>query len=106
TVTLDLKVMLAPGNYLLRLHCSPDFDQPEYGRHEDRTVQLTLRSGEDQRRVRINSAETITLQFSTDVELHTLPVTISVDEMHDVPPPAGGSFGIKIYSISIDLDES
>lgn len=104
TVTLDLEVMLAPGRYLLRLHCSPDFDQPEYGRHADRTVQLTLRSGEDQRRVRINSADTITLPFSTDVELHTLPVTISVDKMHKAPPPAGGEFGIKIYSISIDLE--
>jgi hypothetical protein len=103
TVNLNLKVMLAPGKYLLRLHCSPDFDQPEHGRYKDRTVQLTLRSGEDQRRVRLSSAETVTLLFSTDVELHTLPVTISVDNMHEVPPPAGGSFGVKIYSISIDL---
>lgn len=102
TVNLDLKVNLAPGKYLLRLHCSPDFDQPEYGRYKNRAVQLTLRSGEPQRRVRLDSADTITLLFSTDVELQTLPVTITVDKMHNVPPPAGGSFGIKIYSIRID----
>lgn len=102
TVTLNLKVMLAPGKYLLKLHCSPDFDQPEYGRHKERNVQVTLRSGEDQRRVNLSSAQTITLLFSTDVELHSLPVTISVDQMHDVPPPGGGSFGLKIYSLRID----
>jgi len=102
TVSLNLKVTLAPGRYLLRLHCSPDYEQPEYGRFYDRTVQLVLRSGEDQRKVRLDSAETVTLAFSTDVELHTLPVTISVDNMQHVPAPAGGSFGVKIYSLSID----
>lgn len=105
SVTLDLKVTLSPGKYLLRLHCSPDFDQPEYGRYANRSVKLTLRSGADQRRVHLDSADTVTLLFSTDVELHTLPVTISVDKMHNVPPPAGGSFGIKIYSIRIDQPE-
>lgn len=105
SVTLQLDVTLAPGRYLLRLHCSPDFDQPEYGRYKDRTVQLTLRSGEDQRnKIKLESAQTITLPFSTDVELHSLPVTITVDKMHKVPPPAGGSFGVKIYSISIDQE--
>src|SRR5690606_22643432 len=58
-VTLDLPVTLAPGKYLLRLHCSPDFDQPEYGRYKDRQVQLTLRSGGDSRQVPLKSAETI-----------------------------------------------
>lgn len=102
-VSLDLPVTLAPGKYLLRLHCSPDFDQPEYGRYKDRTVQLELRSGEG-RRVTLENAQTVTLAFSTDVELSTLPVTIIVDKMHEVPSPAGGTFGIKIYSISIDQE--
>lgn len=102
TANLDLDVTLAPGHYLLKLHCAPDFDQPEYGRYTDRSIKLTLRSGEDQRWVRLDGAETVTLAFSTEQELHKLPVTISVDKMHDVPPPAGGSFGVKIYSLSID----
>ncbi len=104
SVTLQLDVTLAPGRYLLRLHCSPDFDQPEYGRYKDRTVELTLRSGEDQRKVTLENAQTITLAFSTDVELHSLPVTIAVDKMYNVPSPAGGSFGVKIYSLSIDQE--
>lgn len=103
-VTLDLPVTLAPGKYLLRLHCSPDFDQPEYGRYKDRQVQLTLRSGGDSRQVPLKSAETITLPFSTDVELSSLPLTIMVDQMHEVPSPAPGSYGIKIYSIAIDQE--
>lgn len=104
SVTLDLDVTLAPGKYLLRLHCSPDFDQPEYGRYKDRTVQLLLRSGEAQRKVTLENAQTVTLAFSTDVELHSLPVTIAVDKMHTVSGPSGGSFGVKIYSLSIDQE--
>lgn len=103
-VSLDLPVTLAPGKYLLRLHCTPDFDQPEYGRYKDRTVQLELRSGEDRRRVPLENAQTVALPFSTDVELMSLPVTISVDQMHEVPSPSPGQYGIKIYSISIDQE--
>ncbi len=104
SVTLQLDVTLAPGRYMLRLHCSPEFDQPQYNRYKDRSVELTLRSGEDKRKVKIDTAQTITLPFSTEVELHSLPVTIAVDKMHNVPPPAGGSFGVKIYSLSIDQE--
>jgi len=104
SATLELKVTLAPGNYLLRLHCSPEFDQPEYGRYKDRSVQLELRAGEDRRKVQLDHAQTVNLAFSTDVELDRLRVTISVDKMHEVPPPSPGSYGLKIYSISIDQD--
>ncbi len=104
TAMLELPVTLAPGNYLLRLHCSPDFDQPEFGRYKDRKVSLTLRTGEDQRQVLLENAQTINVPFTTDVELQRLPISISVDKMHEIAPPAGGSFGVKIYSISIDQD--
>lgn len=102
TVQMELPVRLSPGHYTLKLHCSPEFDQPEYGRYKNRTVELTLRAGEDMRKVKLEHAETVTLSFTTDVELDRLRVTIAVDQMYDVPPPAGGSFGVKIYSIAVD----
>lgn len=102
TVNLNLPVTLAPGSYTIRLHCSPVFDQPEYGRHAERTVNLTMRSGEDKRQTTISQAEIISLAFTTEVELDRLPLTITTDPMHRVPPPSPGTYGIKIYSISVD----
>lgn len=101
-VELTLPVRLAPGNYLLKLHCSPDFEQAEFGRYQKREVNVEVRAGEDRRKVHVDKAQTIHLPFTTDVELDKLRVTISVDKMHNVPPPSPGSYGIKIYSIAID----
>lgn len=106
-VELQLPVTLQPGNYVLRLHASPVFDPPialmAAGRRpeESRSVELTLRAFE-QRRLRLDQEETLSINFSTDVELRTVPVHIEVSPMVRLNQPERLNFGLKIYSIAID----
>lgn len=99
---LSLKVNLAPASYLLRLHCSPKFDQPEFDRHIDRSVRVTLRTGEEKRELVITGETTLNLTFTADTELTKLPVHIEVSPMLKLKSPRRESYGIKIYSISVD----
>ncbi len=106
-VDLQLPVALQPGNYVLRLHASPVFDPPvalmATGRRADeaRSLELTLRAFE-QRRLRLDKEDTISISFSTDVELRTVPVHIEVSPMVRLGQPERLNFGLKIYSIAID----
>lgn len=101
-VDLNLTVTLAPGFYIVKLHCSPEFKQPEYGRHVDRAVSVEIVTGADRKKVQLTQESTIRLTTSTDNELRNLKISIHTDPMLKIPPPDGGTFGIKIYSIAID----
>lgn len=100
---MDLTVTLAPGNYVLKLHCSPDVDLPEHNLLFDRKVQLELRSGERAKRVALEKEMTIQLPFDTDVELQKLPLHLDCNPLLELDYPRKLALGIKIYSISIDL---
>lgn len=105
-VTLDLTVTLAPGYYVIRVHCSPTFEQPEYDREIQRVVNVELMSGADRRKSTIQGETTLKLSTSTDTELKHLHLSIDTDPMVSVPAPAGGKFGLKVYSIAIDQADS
>lgn len=107
-VDLQLGVTLYPGHYVLRLHASPEFDPPAALLAGDgspvevqREVELTLRAFE-QRRLRLKDEETISIYFSTDVEVSTVPVHLKVDPMVTLRQPERRDFGLKIYSIAIE----
>lgn len=105
-VTLDLPVNLVPGQYILKLHAASDFEQPSEGRFIRRSVGVELRTGEDRRKVTLDKPTVIALRFNTDVDLKELSVVITADQPLEVSYPNGGTFGIKVYSISIDQVES
>lgn len=99
---LSLNVMLARGNYILKLNCSPKFSRPEEGIEiNDRTVTVELRTGEQRKKQPIKDEAVVKLPFSvdTDMEVRKLPVHIQVSPVLRV---GRETFGIKIYSISID----
>lgn len=104
---LSLSVSLQPGSYLLKLHCSPVFDQIELGKSvEDYggrpAATVTLRTGEQMVRPQIKEETVISRPFTTETELRYLPVHIEVTPMIKASEPRPMNFGIKIYSISID----
>lgn len=102
TIKMDLPVRLAPGAYDLRLHCSSHFEQPEFHRDIKRQVQIELRTAEARRKNTVSDKQIISVEFTTDTELESLPIQISVDPMLKLPYPSPGTYGIKIYSISIE----
>jgi hypothetical protein len=99
---LELPVSLTPGNYILKLHCSPRFEQPEYNRDYERTVELGIRTGEERKKLSLDKETVVRVPFTTDREKRTLPVHIEVSPVQKIDRPRHMTFGIKIYSISID----
>lgn len=105
-VDLNLTVTLAPGYYVIRLHCAPTFEQPEYDREIQRVVNVEMLSGADRRKSVVQEETTLKLSTSTDTELKRLHLSIDTDPMVTVPAPAPGKYGLKIYSIAIDQAEN
>ena len=99
---LKLPVTLSPGNYVLRLHCSPNFEQPEYNRSYQRSLNLQIWIGEERKKIKLDKELTVKLPFTTDIELRQLPVHIDISPELNVPDPKGGTFGLKIFSIAVD----
>lgn len=99
---LRLPVTLAPGTYLLRVHCSPKFEQPEYGKERSRKVSVTVRTGEEKRKQTVEKETTIKVTFSVEAEMKMLPVHISASPLYESKLPRPRKFGLKIFSIAID----
>lgn len=102
TVHLRLPVTLAPGNYALRVHCSPDFEQLEIGVSEKRSLKMRVWTGVEQTRATIDRETTVRLPFSTETEVKSLPVHIEAVPAAKLGHPRR-NYGAKILSISIDL---
>lgn len=105
-VDLNLTVTLAPGYYVVRLHCSPNFEQPEYDREIQRVVNVEMLSGADRRKSVVKEETTMKLSTSTDTELKRLHLSIDTEPMVKVPAPGAGEYGLRIYSIAIDQAEA
>jgi hypothetical protein len=99
---LQLPVTLSPGNYIIRVHCSPMFDLPETGQAVGRTLTVQIRTGDEQKRYELDQEKTLTLPFSTEAELSNLNLNIVVSSVLRIRKPEPGTFGLKIYSIAID----
>ncbi|MBX7244469.1 MAG: glycosyltransferase family 39 protein [Candidatus Sumerlaeaceae bacterium] len=97
-------VTLAPGAYVLKIHCSPVLDQPEFEAPDARSITVNVRTGEERTKLKVAEETTIKLRFSTDTELRKLPIHIEVNPMLKVDKPDRHNFGLKIYSIAIDQD--
>jgi hypothetical protein len=101
---LRLPVTLTPGSYVLRLHCSPILDLPEFDPPASRKVTVKLRSGEERTQMVVDSETTLRLPFTFDVEARSLPVHIEVEPLLRTRRPIRLSLGLKIYSIAIDQE--
>lgn len=99
---VQLPVSLLPGEYVLRMNCSPLLYVPAEDRTYNRTVTVQLRTGEERRRLQIDRETLVRLSFSTDAEVTTLPVHIETTPLLHLPGRPQRGLGIKIYSISID----
>ena len=104
-VEMRLPVTLAPGTYELKVHCSPDHYRADTGALYDRELTVEIRTGEERRKATVSDETTLVNRFTTESELNTLPVHISVSPMLKLGRPDPVSLGLKIYSISIDLVE-
>jgi 4-amino-4-deoxy-L-arabinose transferase-like glycosyltransferase len=104
-VELNLPVMLAPGNYVLKVHCAPDFHDGESGRHFDRTVNLDVRVGDYQRKAPVSAETTLQRSFSTEAEVRNLKVHFTASPLLDLGGSRRTRLGIKIYSIAIDQED-
>jgi hypothetical protein len=100
---IDLTVTLAPGNYILKLHCSPDLNLPAYNMKFNRQVTLDFRTGEKVKHIQLDKEMTVQVPFDADVEQHILPVHIETGPLLKLNYPRRMELGIRIYSISIDL---
>jgi hypothetical protein len=100
-VDLKLPVTLSPGDYIMKLHCSPDFEQAEYGNVRERKVSVHFWTGMERRKTTIEEETTVNLRFSVETEVKSLPVHIEVEPTELLGHPKR-RFGIKIYSIAID----
>jgi hypothetical protein len=101
---LNLTVTLAPGRYVVKLHCAPDFIQPEYNRSIKRVLNVELLSGVPRKKSVVENETTLHCTIDTDTELSNLKLRITAEPVLTVPSPGGGTFGLKIYSISIDQE--
>ena len=101
-VELRLPVTLAPGAYVLKVHCAPDYYQASTGVDHEREVTVEIRTGEERRTATISAETTLQRSFTTESELKTLPVHITVSPMLKLGRPENAQLGLKIYSISID----
>jgi hypothetical protein len=90
----------------VRIHCSPDFEQPEFERDLHRVVNVELVSGADRRKSTVHEETTLKLSTSTDTELKQLKLSIDTEPMLVLPQPSPGHYGLRIYSIAIDQAES
>lgn len=101
---LRLPVTLAPGSYVLRLHCSPVLDQPEFDLPATRKVTVRLRTGEERTQMIVDGETTLRLPVIFDVEARSLPVHIEAVPVLRTSRPRRMTFGLKIYSIAIDQE--
>ncbi|PKO15998.1 hypothetical protein CVU37_11625 [candidate division BRC1 bacterium HGW-BRC1-1] len=101
-VELILPVTLAPGSYVLKVHCAPDYYQASTGVEHDREVTVEIRTGEERRTATITAETTLQRSFTTETEMKTLKVHITASPMLKLGRPENAQLGLKIYSISID----
>ena len=104
-VELNLPVMLAPGNYVLKVHCAPDYHEAETGATFDRTVNLDVRVGDYQRKVPVSAEMTVQRSFSTETEVRNLKVHLTSSPLLELSELRRTKLGIKIYSIAIDQED-
>jgi hypothetical protein len=102
---LNLPVMLAPGNYVLKVHCAPDYYQAETGRQFDRAVNLEVRVGDFQRKAQVTAETTVQRTFTTEAEVRNLKVHLTASPMLELKEPRRAKLGIKIYSISVEQED-
>ncbi len=101
-VELRLPVTLAPGSYVLKVHCSPDHYQAAKGRMLDRAVDVVIGVAEERRRARIEGETTLSRPFSTETEMRSLTVHIEAGPLAEIRRPEKVLLGLKIYSISVE----